>query len=281
MFSTIPSLIAKSFPGATGGGGFDPDAQTYIDAVLAAGGSLSSPQQDAVNTLYVDLKANSLYSKIYAFWPQLGGVSNSNGLNAKSPGTHNLVWNGGFTYTNTLTTGNGTTGYAYPDSFAINSWITNPLSFHVIGYQNTSNTPTGSDEHMMGSITSNGLLQVSPNNGSYGGNTFYRFGDASFGTFSMPTKQGLHLINKSGSTTADWWKNGSKLYSINSGNSPFDSGSPFYFWALYYQTAPYPTSYANQGYSFLSLGFGLTDGEVTTMSSIINTFQTSLGRNTY
>ena len=96
MFSTIPSLIARSFPG--GGGGYDPDAQTYINAVLAAGGTLSTPQQDAINTYFLDLKSDGIFSKLYFNYLYLGGVANSNKINAVNPGTYDLNFQGTWTH---------------------------------------------------------------------------------------------------------------------------------------------------------------------------------------
>lgn len=47
-----------------GGGGFDPDAQAYFDAISAAGSSISVNNQNAVNDLVVGLKNASLWDAI-------------------------------------------------------------------------------------------------------------------------------------------------------------------------------------------------------------------------
>ena len=100
MFNTPFAFMA-----APAGGG-DPDAATYIAAVLAAGGTLSSPQQTAINTYFVDLKAEGLYSKLYYMHLFLGGVENSNKINAVNPGTYDLGFQGTWTH---ATTGSSTT----------------------------------------------------------------------------------------------------------------------------------------------------------------------------
>ena len=100
MFNTPFAFMA-----APAGGG-DPDAATYIAAVLAAGGTLSSPQQTAINTYFVDLKAEGLYSKLYYMHLFLGGVENSNKINALNPGTYDLGFQGTWTH---ATTGSSTT----------------------------------------------------------------------------------------------------------------------------------------------------------------------------
>lgn len=134
MFSTIPSLIAKSFPGATGGG-FDPDAQTYISAVIAAGGTLSTPQQNAVNTYFLGLKTDGIFSKLYFNYLYLGGVANSNKINAVNPGTYNLTFEGTWTHSTSGSTATknsanyGDTGY---DVTAGYSTIETSWSFGII-----------------------------------------------------------------------------------------------------------------------------------------------------
>ena len=95
MFTTPFAFMAAP------AGGYDPDAQAYIDAVIAAGGTLSSPQQDAINTFYVDLKANSLYTKVDEMWMIFGGTQTSSGLRGINPGGAGFTWSGSWTYGNT------------------------------------------------------------------------------------------------------------------------------------------------------------------------------------
>ena len=59
-----PFAFIQTIP-AGGGGGGDADATAYINAVLAAGGELSAGQQTAINTFFVDLKSDGIYSKLY------------------------------------------------------------------------------------------------------------------------------------------------------------------------------------------------------------------------
>jgi hypothetical protein len=74
------------------GGGLDPDATTYLNAVVAAGGTVDPTISAAVNTLFVDLKTNSLYTKLFDFYPIVGSTRDSHSINAKSPGTYPIAW---------------------------------------------------------------------------------------------------------------------------------------------------------------------------------------------
>jgi hypothetical protein len=79
MFSTPFAFMAAP------AGGFDPDAQAYINAVISAGGTLSGGNQDAINTLYEDLKTQSLYSSLKYMYPFMGGIKEAHAICGINP----------------------------------------------------------------------------------------------------------------------------------------------------------------------------------------------------
>ena len=81
--------------------GGDADADAYILAVTTAGGSLSGAEETAIQDFYVGLKSDGIYSKLYTMYPFLGGVANSNKINAINPGTNDLTFNGTWTHSAT------------------------------------------------------------------------------------------------------------------------------------------------------------------------------------
>ncbi len=91
--------------------GFDADAQTYLTAVEATGASLSATQKGAVNTLVEALKTAALWSHFVALYPFVGGTAAAHSINAKSPGTYNIVWNGTVAHNANGIAGDGATGY--------------------------------------------------------------------------------------------------------------------------------------------------------------------------
>jgi len=97
-------------------------ANIYIDAVLAAGGTLSGAQETAIQTFYSSLDTAGIYSKMYAMYPFLGGVAASNAIEFVNPG-------GGFdlTFTGTWTHNNLSGSTCTPS---------------VANYANTSFNPT-------------------------------------------------------------------------------------------------------------------------------------------
>mgnify|MGYP000683241194 CR=1 FL=1 len=74
--------------------GGDADANAYISAITTAGGTLSGAEEAAIQTFFTDIKSSGIFSKAYAIYPFLGGVANSNKINAVNPGTYDLTFTG-------------------------------------------------------------------------------------------------------------------------------------------------------------------------------------------
>ena len=92
--------------------GLDSDASAFITAA----GLTDATQKDAVNTLVKDMKASGLWSKMKAVYPMVGGTATSMKFNLKDPrdldAAFRLTWSGGWTYSATGATPNGTNAYA-------------------------------------------------------------------------------------------------------------------------------------------------------------------------
>jgi hypothetical protein len=102
-FYIINNKIGKAYLGTNDVGqivlgGPPSPATTYINAVLANGGSLSGAEQTAIRTFYNSLDTAGVYSKMHVMYPVLGGVANSNKINALNPGTNDLTFNGTWTH---------------------------------------------------------------------------------------------------------------------------------------------------------------------------------------
>ena len=65
--SITPTLTPTSSPSA-----IDPDAAIYLNDIILAGGVLDATMSAATNTLFTDLKANGLYSKLDVLYLMLG-----------------------------------------------------------------------------------------------------------------------------------------------------------------------------------------------------------------
>ena len=75
--------------------GYDSDAQAFFDRVTTAGGSLSTTEQDAVNTLVIDMKDDGIWAKMKAIYPMVGASAAACAQNLKSSsftGTFSSGW---------------------------------------------------------------------------------------------------------------------------------------------------------------------------------------------
>lgn len=114
MHGTIP-FVGVSLNG-TSLAALDPAAQTYIAALNTAGYTPNATITTAINTFFVGLKAAGLYTKTYVMYPFIGGAAAPHAINAKTPGTKNITWNGSVGHSssgvksNDASTGYGATG---------------------------------------------------------------------------------------------------------------------------------------------------------------------------
>jgi hypothetical protein len=282
MFTTPFAFMA-----APVGGGYDPDAQAYIDAVLAAGGTLSSGDQDAINTLYVDSKAIGVYSKLKVMYPFTGGTQNSNKFNGLNPVDSDAAYRleiGGYLGSNISFDANGTT-------------ITGPST--AVNTHFNPSTIFANNAQTVGFYFSASSSILSANMFTYGG--YYGEGTGSEPFQSMETTGGnLTSVYYSRSTSLSWGavyngmftqacdntnvyirRNGSEIatsaVSVNAGRSLYN----LYLGALnILNTPPYQGTYP-MTMKFFYVADYLTPTEAGNFETIINTFQTAFGRNTY
>lgn len=249
------------------------EANTYLSAVTSNGGTgITSTISAATVTLFTSLVSNGLYSKMLAMYPLIGGVANSAKLNAVNLGTYDITWNGGMSFTTTGATGNGSNAYGATgiDFATLTSYFTNG-TFGV--YFNTALTAgnqcpmgaIGASSRMSFAGTNNGLLMdygCLPNPGGFG----------RVSITSTPT--GLYVGSSTGTTLNRVLVNGSTVYTGAGPTKNTPGGEMMLFRradGIYY----------NGTNTFAFVSSLLTPSEQSTLSTIINTYQTSLGRNTY
>jgi hypothetical protein len=263
-------------PSASPAPSIDADAAVYLASVLSNGGALNSTISAATDTLFTSLKSNSLYTKIKRLYPFVGGVANSNKINGKNPGTNDIIFNGGWTHGYSGSTADGTTGYGNLGIVGAGGEGLVGNNYHhsiYIGKEKTS----GGFEYDLGATIDpsfNAILEstdyrysrVSRNDNSQEyqnppSNTTGFFANSSLDptfTLQIRTTQTARSF-----AIGSWVIPTINLY-LGARN---DNGSI--------------TQFATKEYSFLTIGERFTDGELSNLETIINTFQTTLGRNTY
>jgi hypothetical protein len=273
--------ISHVFSARIGGGvvpvPFDPDAQAFITAAVIT----DSTQQNAVNQLVLDMKTANIWTKMKAVYPFIGGTATSHKWNLKNPldtdAAFRLVFNGGWTHSANGALPNGTNGYANT-YFNISTAFTVANRASVGGYWrtalpnagsffgvNTPIVPTGTNSRFW--ITHNGI----PNKDHYAGGTALLrdstvISYSGFSAFSRRSATDMFAIKKDGTyltlTT-------SVLTPFSNENLPLagriSSGSY--------------SSFSNSQLALAYISDDITQAEMTSLRTAVDTFQTTLGRN--
>lgn len=250
--------------------GIDADAKTFFTAT----GITNATQKDALNNLVIGLKSNNLWSKMQCIYPFLGGTATTHKFNLKNPVDSNaafrLVFSGGWTHSSTGAQPNGTNGYA--NSFFAPS-TNQSVNNNGLGMYITQRTVSQSDPVQMGSFTQVNqaslilVTATSMNARLNGGNSATTIGGGS-GSFDA---------HRTSATVTKQYKNGTSIKNYNSGGTR--TANTIYLGTLNVAAAPYASGYINSEFRFAYMSEGLTDTEVSNLRTLVQTYQTALGRN--
>ena len=266
------------------------EANAYLSAVVANGGTgVTSTVSAATVTLFTSLVSNGLYNKIIAMYPYLGGVSASCSIEGKLQTQYNVTYNGGFTFNSSGATPNGLSGWATNNMYLNTAMTLNNAALFT--YLGTDNISFGGDYCLdfgtTNSFGSNALMawiggSSQPDSNSY----FYNNDDSATRIFitsaALNGTFGFFGYNRTSSTNFNVWKNGVKLATnTNTNTQVLPSTKPLYMPCPGNNTITYVSKWTTRRHQFDIVIQGLNDTEAAALSTIINTFQTSLGRNTY
>jgi hypothetical protein len=196
--------------------------------------------------------------------------------NLKSSG-FTSTFNGGFTYSSSGVTPNGTNGYI-DTNFNCNTELT--LHSNNISIYSRTNVKENSSDY--GSYTNS--LSVMGLNIRYDDSvngTFYgasqREGGGTDVIVTNSNSQGFYILNRTSSTLFKVFKNNTTLGTntvLNNGVYP--NRNVFISALNYIGTASF---FASRQIAFFSIGDGLTDTEASNFYTTVQTFQTTLSRN--
>jgi hypothetical protein len=261
MFLATHGILARG----SAGGGFDPDAQSFITAA-----AITDPtQQNAINTLVTDLKTYSIWTKLFACYPFVGGTSATHKWNLKDPrdldAAYRLVFSGGWTHSSTGALPNGTNGYA-TTKFATN--LFNSASDFGIGSYTRTNTTSGAeigvfnpDQRYIGSNLTN--------------NAYFGIGTG-FLTAANTDSKAFWQVHRTSSSVVKVFKNASIYLSGTTGQGTLNT-KEIYIGALNDNGAG--NYYTGKELAFAFISNGLTDTEATNLRTAVQAFQTTLSRN--
>lgn len=237
---------------------------------------LSVTQSTALNTLVSGIKAAGLWDKMVALYPIIGGNAQGHAFNLKNISFDVSTWtlsnSGGITNDSSGMAYNGTNGTsviykALSDNFAVNNFH---MSFYISG--GTLVTSSGNKPLIFsgGSNITTGL-QASATTKTYNNVSVANTATTGYLVASSITQNKLFLNGallgtaSLSATMSNGWK-GTNMYG--------SGGVPHIHVASDFGVG----SFENVKTGFMTLGYGLTDTEVSNLSTLVLAYQASLGR---
>jgi hypothetical protein len=248
----------------------DADAQAFVNRVYTAGGTLSTNELSAVNTLVIDLKSYSIWTLIKAIYPMVGASAAACAQNLRSS-SFTGVFNGGWTFSNTGATPNGTNAYMNTNLNMVNDLSQNDV--HISFYSRTD--AIGLFAAMGGGTGNNNAIQMYPHT-AFGGAFVNLFTNGLISAITPSLNSlGMRILTRSNSTNINYFTNTTKVTQVKASlvgtslnmfigaeNSSTEGARRF---------SPFQCAMA-------TFGNGLTDTDVTNYYNAVQAFQTTLSR---
>lgn len=250
----------------------DADAQAFITAT-----GISGTNATATNKLVLDLKSANIWTKMKAVYPLVGGTATSHKFNLLNPsdtnGAYRLVFAGGLTHSSNGILGGGVNGWA--NTFLIPSTSLTLNNNHISCNIYTDSISASTQSHISANQSATAINQLS-----------------SLGTTSEVSYNGSATASISKTVTSTTHKGfwcGSRLSTtshnlidptgtITANTTTVTSTLPTLTVGLLCRRAASTDQYSSFGYSFFSIGDGLTTTELTAFKTAVNNFNTTLGR---
>ena len=262
----------------------DDDARNFLNSANIS----SETQQRAVNDLVVDMKNAGLWNKMKAIYPFVGGTATTHKWNLKDPrdldAAFRLTFSGGWTHSSNGALPNGTTGYA--NTFLSPATQLTNNSTHLTYYSRTDTQSgqaggtTGTDIGTLTTYTSPiPLLQLVVKGVFSGVASTISSGYVAAGNVTVTASlgTGFFIGTRTSSTTHKLIKDLTILGTDTLASSNFSSLTfPFFIAARNDAGSPY--QYSNKQAAFISIGDGLTDTDAANLYTIVQKYQTTLGR---
>jgi hypothetical protein len=251
---------------------FDADAVAFFNRVTTAGGSLSLTEKQAVNTLVLDLKANSLWTPMKAIYPMVGASAAACAQNLKSS-SFTGTFSSGWTFASTGVTGNGTSAYM-DTNFAPASNLTLSSGHHSV-YLRTNLAITNTVAFGVEQIA-NQRMVLFPYAFNIGWISDLYDNSTSRLTSSTGPSTGFVLGSRASSSSHKLFRNSTQLASSTSATTGTLPTLNYYIGG--FNANGSPAFYSTNQIAFNSIGDGLTDTQASNFYTAVNRFQTTLSR---
>jgi hypothetical protein len=258
--SVIGSVIKVNIPT----GGVDLDIVNFLTAT----GITDTTIESAITNLVTDLKSNYFWNRLYTIYPFVGGTASTHKFNLKDPRdldeAFRIDFNGSWTHNANGITGDGTTSHADTN---LNGQFNCTVYNECIGVytrDTISNCLIG-----LASSPTDQIIQL--------GGTLYSSLSGGNANGAVTATNGLYTVNRLNTTGCQTYVNGGVVLSVTDaivGYGNFNLN--YYIGARNNGGGVDFRSSNNIAFSFIGKGF--TALEQATLSTIIQDFQTELGR---
>jgi hypothetical protein len=257
--------------------GFEPETNVYLARIVAAGSSISSSNLGAVNTLFLALKTQSIWtliSELYLF----AGVDNLTGCLVKAKGSgslSNTSFAGGDHNRTTGLLGNGSSKY-------LNTGLANNAlsgtSNHI--FVEGSGFETSGDRIPAGAFNGGPAASLLALDFYSAGISSRAYRSASAAISAVPRittgliTSGSFCGTRTSASSASIYQNGSLANNNTSSVSPAFSTRPIFVFAL--NNIGSPGGYTAARLRAVSIGSGLSDAQASSLNAAIATYMSSL-----
>lgn len=261
----------------------DPDAQAFITAAAIT----DQTQKTAINNLVIGLKSNSIWTKMIAIYPFVGGTASTHKFNLKNPldtnAAYRLVFTGGWTHSSTGAKPNGVNAFA--NTFLIPKGTLDYASLSY--YSRTSTTENGTGDQngtVIGarsdsdSTVNNAFILQVKTNPSNNNQIFYSRTGTSTTIARFVDSGGIGLF--AGNLDAagpKMYKNGVNLTASSFTSARNTPNTPVYIGALNNKNIS-AAEYSLKESAFAHIGNSLTDTEMANLYTVVQSYQTTLSR---
>jgi hypothetical protein len=247
---------------------YDPDAQAFITAAAIT----DVTQQGAINTLVLDLKGYSIWTKFKAIYPIVGGTASSHKYNLKDPrdldAAFRLTYAVGVTHSSNGMV--GTSGFANTyfnptTGFSVNDDV--HLSFYSRTNVNATQVDMGSSNTVAGPYL---MFIIRDSNNS----RFIMNVTGSYATASDTDSRAFYIGNRIG-TSEKGFRNNTNVVSRTFAAALRPNFNIYLLAANFGDSAYF---YSTRQCAFASIGDGLTDTDAANFYTAVQAYQTTLSR---
>lgn len=269
VWRAVPNPIAVNVPvgPAPTPPPFDADAAFYLNEVLVAGGTgITATYSAATDTMFTNLKSEGIYSKIFCMYPLIGGVQDAHAINAVDPNTFLMLWSGGITHNADGARGNGVNG------FGNTQWVQSAQTTSANTSMGFYMVLSGNNSFDMGRQVSGGFLTINNFNANTNFRAAINAGLANFQT-NMSGQTGFYGLARNNGTQVSF------ISPSNTGTTVSNNETTGLATAsVGVMTVSGFGTLSNKTYGTFFISEGLTLTELQNLSSIVTTFNNTIGR---